>query len=260
MLQQQGRRSARPASSRLTVSLAKSRADVREAQRLRYAVFGDELGARLHGPEPGVDEDRFDAHAHHLLVRDEASGEVVGTYRILDPEGARAAGGLYSAGEFDLDRLAHLAPRLVEVGRSCIHPDYRRGAAISLLWSGIGAFVRAGGYEYLAGCASMGMADGGQLARAVYRSIGARHLAPRDYRVFPRCPLPPHPLPLRAEPLIPPLVKGYLRVGAYVCGEPAWDPRFNTADLFVLLPMARADPRYLRHYSPRGESEALASA
>ena len=75
MLQQQGRRSARPASSRLTVSLAKSRADVREAQRLRYAVFGDELGARLHGPEPGVDEDRFDAHAHHLLVRDESGAK-----------------------------------------------------------------------------------------------------------------------------------------------------------------------------------------
>jgi putative hemolysin len=247
------------------VSLARSRAEVREAQRLRYAVFAGEFGARLQGPEPGIDEDRFDAHCEHLLVRDGASGEVVGTYRMLDPEGARAAGALYSAGEFDLDRLTHLAPRLVEVGRSCIHPGYRRGAAISLLWSGIGAFMRARGYEYLAGCASIGMADGGRLARAVYRTVAARHLAPREYRVFPRRPLPlhslpPNPLQLRDERLVPPLVKAYLRVGAYVCGEPAWDPHFNTADLFLLLPMAGADPRYLRHYSPRPGSEALVSA
>ena len=106
----------------------------------------------------------------------------------------------------------------------------------------------AQGHDVLAGCASMGMADGGHAAASVYLRLRERHLAPVEYQVFPRCPLPLDRLDptVRGEP--PALVKGYLRAGAWICGEPAWDPDFNTADFFVLLPLANVAPRYARHY------------
>jgi putative hemolysin len=233
---------------RYEVSFARSLSDIRDAQRLRYAVFSGEMGARLVGPEPGVDEDRFDAFCKHLLVRDARSGEAVGTYRILAPHAARAAGSYYSDQEFDLSRLAQLAPQMVEVGRSCIHPDYRAGTVISLLWSALAKFMTDHAYEYLIGCASISIADGGYTASTIYREVAARHLAPPEYRVAPRCRLPIEDLHSDARGELPPLVKGYMRLGGYVGGEPAWDPDFHSADLFVLVPMARLNPRYLRHY------------
>jgi putative hemolysin len=243
--------------SRFVVEYARTMGELREAQRLRYSVFAEELGARLSGPEPGVDEDPFDEFCDHLLVRESTSGEVVGTYRLLSPSAAREAGGCYSAQEFDLARVEHLLPRSVELGRSCIHPEHRSGAVISLLWGGLADYMSRGGYEYLIGCASVSLADGGGMAAAVYREVAKKHLAPIEYRVFPRCPLPIAELHADARREVPPLVKGYLRLGAWVGGEPAWDPDFNTADLFILMPLARADTRYLRHYL--GSGHALAA-
>jgi putative hemolysin len=233
---------------RLVLQLARTAAEVRAAQRLRYAVFGEEMGARLAGPAPGVDEDRFDAYCDHLLVRETDDGAVVGTYRILGPRAAESAGGYYSEQEFDLARLAPLRGNLVEVGRSCIRADYRTGAVITLLWAGLARYMLARGHGYLIGCASISMADGGRTAAGVYRRIAARHLAPPAYRAAPRKLLPPA-YPFDGDGVDPPpLIKGYLRLGAYVCGEPAWDPDFNTADVLILLPMARVSGRYARHY------------
>lgn len=244
-------------SKHFSVSLARNVADVREAQRLRFRVFAEEMGAQVPSREQGIDCDLYDAYCDHLLVRDTVSGEVVGTYRILTGAQARRIGGFYSDEEFDLTRLGHLRDHLVEVGRSCVHPDYRSGCAISMLWSGLGAYVLRNGYRYLMGCASLPMTDGGAYAARVYRSISRDHQSPPEYRVFPRIDLPlSHlergaPANLRAgskDVQAPPLVKGYLRLGAYVCGEPAWDPDFNTADLLVLLPLDRVDSRYARHF------------
>ena len=109
----------------LSVGLAISEREILSAQKLRYRVFADELGARLNPRTPGVDQDIFDPYCEHLVVRDERSGEVIGTYRILSPEQAKAVGSYYSETEFDLIRLQHLRPRMVEIGRSCVHPDYR---------------------------------------------------------------------------------------------------------------------------------------
>jgi putative hemolysin len=230
---------------RLSVGLARDRAEIRAAQRLRWRIFGEEMGARLHSDEPGLDQDAFDPHCSHLVVRDE--DEIVGTYRILGPEAARRIGAYYSETEFDLARLAPIRPVLAELGRSCIDPRYRTGGVITLLWSGITRYVLARGYEYLAGCASMSMADGGGAARRFHAGLPAANVAPAEYCVFPRTALPPW----RGESAamaIPPLLKGYLRCGAYVCGEPAWDPEFNTADFFILLPMRRMTARYARHF------------
>jgi putative hemolysin len=233
---------------RLSVQFARTSAEVRAAQRLRFAVFGDEMGARLSGPERGVDEDRFDAYCDHLLVREADTGEVVGTYRILGPRAAESAGGYYSEQEFDLRRLARLRGTLVEVGRSCIRADHRTGAVITLLWAGLARYMLARGHGYLIGCASISMADGGRTAAGIYQRIAARHLAPPEYRADPRVPLPLARLREGSAMGLPPLIKGYLRAGAYVCAQPAWDRDFNTADLLILLPMARMSARYARHY------------
>ena len=233
---------------RLTVSFARNRSEVAEAQRLRYVVFAEEMGAKLESAAAGLDADRFDAFCEHLLVRDVETSEVVGTYRILSPLAARAAGGYYSEQEFDLTRLAHLRDNMVEVGRSCIHPDYRSGGVIIQLWTGLARYMLENRHEYLIGCASVSMADGGHSAAAIFRKLEAAHMSPLEYRVFPRCRLPMENLDSGVVADFPPLVKGYLNLGAYVCGEPAWDPDFNCADLPILLPLARMDARYARHF------------
>jgi putative hemolysin len=232
----------------LSVALARSEEEVREAQRLRYKVFVEELGAHIQTRLPNHDIDLFDAFCDHLLVRESDANRIVGTYRILSPDAARRVGSYYSEGEFYINRLHNLRPRLVEVGRSCIHPDYRSGAVITLLWAGLAEYMASRNYEYLMGCASIGMADGGHNAANLFTRIGAEHLAPAEYRVFPQHGLPFERLATGQAALVPPLVKGYLRAGAWICGEPAWDPDFNTADLLLLLPMSRLSPRYARHF------------
>jgi putative hemolysin len=237
----------RPAKRSLDVLLARSQSEILDAQRLRYRVFAGEMGANLPTRTPGVDHDIYDPYCEHLIVRDRQSGEVVGTYRILSPENARQVG-YYSENEFDLTRLHHLRPRLVEIGRSCVHPEYRTGATITLLWSGLAQYMVERGYDYLMGCASISMADGGHAAASLYNRLAVDHLGPQEYRVFPRCPLPLAALQQDRPAEVPPLIKGYLRAGAWICGEPAWDPDFNTADLPILMPMAKVAHRYAKHY------------
>ncbi|GKQ39726.1 GNAT family N-acetyltransferase [Streptomyces sp. A012304] len=234
---------------RYTVSLARDEADVRAAQRLRHDVFAGEMGALLTSAQPGLDIDPFDAYCDHLLVRDADTGQVVGTYRLLPPERAAVAGRLYSEGEFDLAPLDGIRPGLVEVGRSCVHPDHRDGAVIGLIWAGIARYMVDHGHEWLAGCCSIPLADGGALAAGAWERVRDKHLAPEEYRVRPLLPWVPRadvPPPARTE--LPALLRGYLRLGAWVCGEPAHDTDFGVADLYVLLSMRRVNPRYLRHF------------
>lgn len=234
-----------------SVGLALNAHEVKEAQRLRYRVFVEELGARIQTRVPGVDADIYDPYCEHLIVRDTSNagaGRVVGTYRILTPEVACRVGNYYSETEFDLTRLRYLRDGMLEVGRSCIHPDYRNGTVIALLWSRLAEFMTRHGYRHLIGCASISMADGGHNAANLFVQLQNTHLAPLEYRVFPREPLPFERLATGRAAAIPPLLKGYLRAGAWVCGEPAWDADFNTADLPLLLPMSRLTPRYARHF------------
>jgi putative hemolysin len=236
------------APTRYTVTLARDEADVRAAQRLRHDVFAGEMGALLSTPQPGLDIDAFDAYCDHLLVRDTVTGEVVGTYRLLPPERAAVAGRLYSEGEFDLGPLAGIRSGLVEVGRSCVHPDHRDGTVIGLIWAGIARYMVDGGHEWLAGCCSLPLADGGALAAATWERVRAKSLAPEEYRVRPRLPWRPETPAAAGHTELPPLLRGYLRLGAWVCGEPAHDPDFGVADLYVLLSMRRVNSRYLRHF------------
>jgi putative hemolysin len=214
----------------LRVSLARDGFEVREAQRLRYRVFAEEMGAQLNSADSGLDWDKYDAVCEHLIVRDTGSGEVVGTYRILPAGRATEIGGFYSEQEFDLGRLMHIRARMVEIGRSCVHPDYRRGTVITLLWSGLADYLRRSGDDYLIGCASVSMSDGGHTAANLYRKLSTEVMSPAEWRVFPRSPLPLDSMGNDASVVVPPLIKGYLRVGAYICGEPT-----GTRNLIALI-------------------------
>jgi putative hemolysin len=232
---------------RLALTLARTQADVEDAQRLRYKVFAEEMGACIGAAQAGLDRDEFDPWCDHLIVRDLDTLRAVGTYRILPPHRADELGRLYSDAEFDLSRLAHLRPATIEVGRSCVHRDYRSGGTILLLWAGLARYMKTGGYRHLIGCASASLSDGGRQA-ARLRDEVQRYLSEPELRVFPRLAFPHARIERATTCVMPPLIKGYLRAGARVCGEPAWDPDFNTADFLLWLSLERLSSRYARHF------------
>jgi putative hemolysin len=243
-----------PRHARLCVTLATDAATIEDAQRLRFKVFAEELGASLQGSD-GLDVDEFDGFCDHLVVRDEETLRIVGTYRVLPPHQARRLGRLYTDAEFDLRRLAHLRPGMAELGRSCVHRDYRSGPSLMLLWAGLARYMKANRYSHAIGCASVTLADGGRLASFV-RDEAQRHLVPLDYRVFPRVPFPHEQIERAQQAELPPLIRGYLRAGARVCGEPAWDPRFGTADFPMLIAVDNVNRRFARHFALSQERSA----
>ncbi|ANY05666.1 GNAT family N-acetyltransferase [Pseudonocardia sp. HH130630-07] len=236
------------AARRYSLLLTTDADDVAAAQALRYRVFAEELGARLDTPESGRDVDRFDGFCDHLVVREDATGAIVGTYRMLPPQRARAAGGLYADDEFDLSALDPLRDSLVETGRSCVHPDHRGGAVVGLVWAGLARYMLLTGHRWLVGCASVPLADGGMQAAGVWDTVRARHLAPPQYRTTPWRGWDPDGAPPHRATTVPPLLRGYLRLGTWVCGPPAHDPDFGVADFPVLLGMDHIDRRYLRFF------------
>ncbi|TDC01123.1 GNAT family N-acetyltransferase [Micromonospora fluostatini] len=246
-------------TSGYTLLIAGDPTQVAAAQRLRHEVFATELGATLRPDVPGLDVDDLDAHCDHLIVVQERTGDVVGTYRLLPPG---RTGRRYAESEFDLTPLAPLRDDLVEAGRSCVHPDHRSGAVINLMWAGITRYLHLRGSRWLGGCASVPVDDGGRAVAEVWARAQAGHLAPPALRVRPLRPwyaepaagVRPGPAPADAAPLaragslVPPLLRGYLRLGAWIGGEPAYDPDFRVADFYVLFTLDRMNPRHLRHF------------
>lgn len=249
----------------LTVQWARCEDDVRQAQRLRYRVFSMEMGANLptaHGAA-GLDADAFDPFCDHLLVRvassdgqaDEA-GELVGTYRVLPPDAARRAGGLYIDTEFDTTRLLALRPRAVELGRSCVHPSWRSGGVILALWGALCHYMFLHRLETMIGCASVGLKHGPQTAVSLWHDLRTSHLVDPEWQVLPWKALPlqgDEACPSSAQDVFlqagtPPLIKGYLRCGTKLLGPPALDQAFNTADLPMMLRIEDLTPRYRRHF------------
>jgi putative hemolysin len=247
----------------LEVRLAASAAEIVAAQALRYDVFYTEMGAR---PSTAMarlrrDFDDHDALCDHLLVIDHADAlrpRVVGTYRLLRQEVAMANGGFYSAGEFDLSALlAQAGPgrQLLELGRSCVAPQWRTSATISLLWRGIAAYLQQHAIGHLFGCASLHGADPA-LHAAELSWLYHHHLAPPELRATA---LPPHRVDMNALPAasidaraasraLPPLVKAYLRVGAMVGDGGFVDHQFNTVDVLVVMPVDRITSRYAERF------------
>ncbi len=236
----------------LTVSWANHHDEVRLAQRLRYKVFAEEMGARLEAKVPGHDVDLFDNYCEHLLVRDARTRQVVGTYRVLTPAQAKRVGSTYSDLEFDLTRLRHLRERMVELGRSCVHQDYRQGGVIMALWGALAAFMARNQLDTMVGCASIPMLHNGivsgDAAASIWHQLQHTHLAPIEHQVRPRLPLPVEQLNGSLSVKPPALIKGYLRLGAKILGAPAWDPDFNTADLPMMLRIQDLPTRYCKHF------------
>ena len=247
---------ALPAPHGIEVSWARHQSEVREAQKLRFDVFATEMGARLPKTVAGHDVDLFDDFCEHLLVRDKATRQVIGTYRVLTPAQAKRVGSTCSDTEFDLTRLRGVRERLVEVGRSCVHRDHRQGAVRMALWGGLAGFMQRNELDTMIGCASIpmqhegphGMVGGGHAAASIWRQLKATHLAPIDFHVRPRLPLPVERLDdtLTVQP--PALIKSYLRMGARIMGPPAWNPDFNAADLPLLMRLSELPARYRKHF------------
>jgi putative hemolysin len=238
--------------NKITVSWAKHQDEVREAQRLRHQVFAVEMGATLPNTIAGHDIDLFDNFCEHLLVRDMASKEVIGTYRVLTPAQAARVGSTYSDTEFDLTRLRGMRESMVELGRSCVHADHRHGGVIMALWSALAEFMVRNQLDTMIGCASIPMLHNGvisgDVAASIWNKVRQSHLAPIEHHVRPRRPLPLERLNCDLDVDPPALIKGYLRLGAKVLGPPAWDPDFNSADLPMLMRIEDLPMRYRKHF------------
>ncbi len=247
----------RPASPRFTVKLATDQAEVEAAQRLRYEVFVHELGAggAMVDHQARLERDRFDPFFDHLILRDDSAGRIVGVYRLLRDDQAARAGQFYSEDEYDLQVLKDSNRKLLELGRSCVHKDYRGGMALMHLWNGLADYVAEHGIEILFGVASFHGTDINALAlplSALYQS----HLAPPDLRVKARAPhfqnmdlIPKHLIDRRRAMIeTPALIKAYLRLGGYV-GEGAFvDHSFNTTDVCLVMDTARMNSKQGARY------------
>lgn len=235
-------------SGGLVVGIAQTTEELDAIQRLRYEVFRSEYDACFEGAGDGVDRDAFDHWCDHLMVCESDTDRVVGTYRVLTPVQARRAGAYYAESEFDLSGLGTVRSELVEFGRACIHEEYRQGAALMMLWSGLAEIVRQGGYRYVFGCASVSLRDDGVTAAEVWRQVRGQVQSARGLWVRPLHRYPVERLDSHLPASVPPLLKGYLKLGTRVCGEPAWDPDFNTADFPMLLSIDSMGARYRRHF------------
>jgi len=253
----------------LEVRLARKAAEVRRAQKLRYRVFYQEMSAIA---DAGTmlarrDIDGFDAISDHLLVVDHAVRDtklprglnVVGTYRMLRQSVAEQHGGFYSAGEFDVDDLVSRHPTLkfLEVGRSCVLAPYRNKRTVELLWHGIWTYVLRHGFDVMIGCASLDGTDPDRIALELaflhhYASAPTAWRAaawPQRFVNMNRMPKSAVD-PKAALRLLPPLIKGYLRLGAFVGEGAVIDRQFGTTDVLIVLPVATISSRYIEHFGP----------
>lgn len=245
----------------LRIRLAEDAAEIRAAQALRYRVFYESMAAK---PTPEMaaarrDFDSFDDFCDHLLVFDEERGSgaeaVVGTYRVMRREGAAARGQFYTSSEYEIDSLTSYPGEILELGRSCVDPTYRSGATMQLLWRGIAEYVFSYDISIMFGCASLPGTDPQRL-RMPLAYLHHHHLAPPALR--PRAVpgrrvamdlLPPGQVVVaEGRQALPPLIKGYLRLGGFVGDGAVVDHEFGTTDVCVVVKTDLVTQRYLRHY------------
>jgi putative hemolysin len=248
----------------LGVRIAATEAEIDAAQALRYCVFYQEMGARPDALAAATrrDRDAFDTVADHLLVVDYAIGPgsegVVGTYRLIRSEAAAKVGRFYSADEYDLTPVLTFSGQVMELGRSCVHPDYRNRSVMQMLWRGIAAYVFLHRIELMFGCASLPGTEPDAIA-AELTYLYYHHLAPpalrlralpRRYVEMRRMDPPALDRKLTLAKL-PPLIKGYLRLGGFVGDGAVIDDQFNTTDVAVVVKTDLVTEKYYKHYERR---------
>ncbi len=248
----------------LEVRLAQTQQEIEAAQELRFRVFYEEMGAKHEQLEDAErrDADRFDAVCDHLLVYDTALGgpehkQIVGTYRLMRKEHADSAGGFYSASEFEIDKLVAKKPELnfLELGRSCVMPEYRSKRTVELLWQGAWAYCRRHSIDVMFGCASFsGSVPAAHAAGLSFLHHHARADADWDVRALEEHHVGMDMMPLEAVNTkvalfsMPPLIKGYLRLGAMIGDGAVVDEAFGTTDVFIILPVSKISSRYITYY------------
>lgn len=248
----------------LGVRIASTEAEIDAVQAMRYRIFYQEMGARA---DPAIaasqrDRDAYDAVADHLLVVDHAIGPgpegVVGTYRLIPREAADKVGRFYSAEEYDITPMATYPGRVLELGRSCVAADYRNRAVMQLLWRGIAAYIFRHKIDLMFGCASLPGTDpdaiGAELTYLYYNHLAppAIRLRALSHRYVDMRRVDPASLdPRRALTALPPLIKGYLRLGGFVGDGAVIDSQFNTTDVAVVVKSDQITDKYYRHYERR---------
>lgn len=240
---------------RYDVVLAQTTEQIREAQALRYQIFSEELGAKLNTPIPLHDVDHYDDFCNHILVRDVETQKIIGCTRILTSDKVNLAGGYYSESEFDLTQIHQINGRIIEVGRTCVHIDHRRGSIMTLLWSGLARFMVEHQFDYLMGCASIPLSDSSWLP--LFDTLQQEYGSDETMRVTPKYPLDKSVVITDKKAIddIPSLLKAYIRLGAKICGDPCWDPHFKVADVFIVVSTESLQKRYLKHFFNRAAQE-----
>lgn len=265
-------------SGNLEVKLASTPEEIDAAQALRYRVFYEEMGA-----EPSAemaakrrDFDKYDEYCDHLLVIDhmhKSDQKVIGTYRLIRREAANQCGGFYSCGEYDITRILEYPGEILELGRSCIDAEYRTGAVMQILWRGLSAYIFRYDVALMFGCASLPGADPKEHAIPL-SYLYYHHLAPPalrtkalpdlyvDMRMLPREAFDPNVAfdtmkldPRNGSNSLPPLIKGYIRVGGFVGDGAVIDHQFNTTDVFIIVKTDLITSRYIRHYERNSKKD-----
>jgi putative hemolysin len=264
----------------LEVRLAETTADIESAQKLRYKIFYEEMGAKA-TPEMasvGRDFDKYDEHCDHLLIFDHARKDknpVIGTYRLIRRDAAKKCGGFYSGSEYDVSRLVSYPGEILELGRSCIDSEYRTRPVMQLLWRGLGLYIARHNIALMFGCASLPGTDPNTL-KIPLSYLYHHHLAPPalrtkalperyvDMKILPREAFDPDTAfeELKLDPRggnnsLPPLIKGYIRVGGFVGDGAVIDYQFNTTDICIIVKTDLMTRRYKKHYNLGDDSEIV---
>lgn len=225
------------------VGLAESVDDLLACQRLRYLVFNCELGEGLESSNrERLDRDRFDYICDHLMVREAETGKVVGTYRMQSGYRAKGNLGYYSEQFFEFAPFESLRGEVLELGRACVHPDYRNSAVLHMLWKGIAKYATSCGARFLLGCSSLSSQDECE-GLALYAQLREKYLVAPELRTAPRSGFGCRAIPGNVPPPIPRLFRAYLDVSAKLCGPPSIDRDFKTIDFLTLIDLAHIPER-----------------
>jgi len=261
----------------LEVRLAMSESEIRASQALRYQIFYKEMSAQPDADMAAVerDFDAYDAYTDHMLVLDHSqSGDdkVIGTYRLLRQEVADRHAGFYSVGEFDIQHMlehglgkrSERTSQFLELGRSCVHAAYRNNSTIQLLWRGISAYVLHHNVGCMFGCASLEGTDPDKLALQLsflhhqFKPEGDWRVKALDHLYVDMNRMPAEEISMKAAmKVLPPLIKGYLRLGCYIGDGAVVDHQFGTTDVFIILPVDKISDRYVKRYDTEGKSQTL---
>jgi len=221
---------------------------IEDVQRFRHKIFQGEFSIVFPDNSRGMDVDEFDHVCDHLVVREMSGNQIVGTYRLITPDAAKKIGSMYCDSLFDLTPVNHLRDSIVEIDRSCIDKDFRNGYTILLLWKEIYKFIKNSNHQYIMGCSSISMSDGGLLASKVNQQLIEMNRISDQIKIKAKYPVKLSFPTVHNDVSIPAILKGYLNVGATICSEPGIDPLFSTADYLTILKMSDMNPKYVKRF------------